>query len=1505
MLNLHAIKKHWRTNSNLFFLFALAFANCNTLKASGTLSIYPTVDSYVSASATSANYGTNTNLMVQYSSELLTYITLGYSGLPANAIITKAELLLWASAVTSSSSVFNFDLVSASWNESTITYTNKPAISGSGRITKSGFVTTGYTSIDITSWMLGWQASTIYNYGIRLSAAASGNSATFYSSEHATTSYRPVLKITYISPADALTWTNITGGFAASGNAFSGGSNGGTANSINILEANVDGAVSFALSSGGQSTNTIQLGLSDVTNPSVIKYGLGITYNTSTTKYSVQPYVGTTNVGSAITNVSNLTVCGILREGNNIFFKVGSSLVSYPGNAADGALRLIVRANMNTGYGIYISPAYSSFDPYYENLALSSSYTPALSDKNYIRTVTRLDKTTPFPTTGARNIKQFNDDVQYFDGLGRPIETVSVAASPTGKDIVSQLGYDEVGRQNKSYLPFTQSANNGAYIDGTTALVSFYTNGVANGVPVETNADYLNNQTVFEASPLNRVNAQMGPGSQWRTNTKMVNTIYLTNAGGSSTETIFGNVYKFSITEATNATLRKTGCYAAGTLYVTMTIDEDSHVIVEYKDIEGRVVMKEAKETSGVVTGLRTYYIYDDFGLLRYVIPPAAINSIATGTTAATYAYDVAWVKEYCYLYEYDAKHRMIVKRLPGAEPVYMVYDARDRLVLTQDGVQRASNVWAFTKYDVLNRPVITGYITCSIAVTTLRTSFGNELSRLYETPSPANAYLYSLNNSYPASPAFPNITTGDIFTITYYDSYPSVVTGLGYTQLATDFDATISSNTIGRVTVTKVRTLTANTSFAPTNTFTTTQVFYDKYGRVIGTSALDYNNLTTFTNTKYDFTGNVLKTQKQVKNGAAELVAVTQRMTYDHRNRLLDTYHKIGTNSEILLSQNLYNELGQLKEKRTGLPTLYKPYLQYTDYSYNIRGWLTGINSSALNEGDGDLFGMDLLYNTTNSQLANVNYYNGNISGIVWKMNTLEKKGYSFGYDGYNRLLSATYKQGSTLATYNGFSENMTYDANGNIATLNRFQLGTQIDGLTYHYMNSEKSNRLLYVDDSKTSAGFYAANTANTTDYTYDLNGNMNADYNKKLNIVYNYLNLPAKITTSVNATDKVEYLYDALGTKLAKKPNADATAAEYYMGDVVLKGSAFGVEYVITPEGKANNASGAYTYEYHLKDHLGNTRVAYIAGTNGAAEVKQQADYYPFGMMISNTAEAYAANDNDYLYNGKERQDNLLGGVNLDLYDYGARMYDPQLGRWHNVDPLAELSRRWSPYSYCYNNPIRFIDPDGMLPDIPRLYDDPGSNDPLDDPNYHPIDPSNRRLFPGFKPPINRNKWRKDDPDFDPQDDPFNGGGQMPIIAEGDGGEGDPPDSKGNKGNEKSDGNEVSFKELGLSEDDWNWLTPQDKSILISEYKSCTSGLFSHDKEASEELIGILQKHAKEWVKTEKNFARKELGRKLVTELWLGTYWFFQRSMPSFLFIDSQNLNPNKQQYDPGPQ
>ena len=137
----------------------------------------------------------------------------------------------------------------------------------------------------------------------------------------------------------------------------------------------------------------------------------------------------------------------------------------------------------------------------------------------------------------------------------------------------------------------------------------------------------------------------------------------------------------------------------------------------------------------------------------------------------------------------------------------------------------------------------------------------------------------------------------------------------------------------------------------------------------------------------------------------------------------------------------------------------------------------------------------------------------------------------------------------------------------------------------------------------------------------------------------------------------------------------------------------------------------------YVFNYTDHLGNVRVSY-AQENGALKILEENSYYPFGLKhtrnnvnskmfveTNGTTSLQTIGEltpyttyfkNNYKYNGKELQDEL----GLNMYDYGARLYDPAVARWFAYDPKAEVNQNWTPYRYAFNNPLRFIDPDGML-------------------------------------------------------------------------------------------------------------------------------------------------------------------------------------------------------------
>ncbi|GAA5097583.1 hypothetical protein GCM10023210_32770 [Chryseobacterium ginsengisoli] len=449
----------------------------------------------------------------------------------------------------------------------------------------------------------------------------------------------------------------------------------------------------------------------------------------------------------------------------------------------------------------------------------------------------------------------------------------------------------------------------------------------------------------------------------------------------------------------------------------------------------------------------------------------------------------------------------------------------------------------------------------------------------------------------------------------------------------------------------------------------------------------------------------------------------ITETFEYDNQNRLLVHKHKVDNNTEEILVQNTYNDILQLSNKKVGGIDTSTP-LQSIDYSYNIRGWMTKINDPA-NLG-GKLFGYKIKYNevegqeTPNMDFTNLKVkpkYNGNIAEVDWRTGTVTGdylRRYGYVYDSVNRL-SAGFYQKDTNPSAKEYFEKMDYDVNGNITYLKRSgaaegTTATNIDDLAYIY----SGNRLTSVTDSSTDYRGYPDTSGNNI--PYDINGNMTSQKDKGILLIdYNFLNLPNYLkfnsglsTRTGMINENTNYLYRADGSKLRKTFNyapynplgtitqLSTKVTEYldgfqYEGSGKKGTSIVALKFVPTAEGYYNFENNKYIYNY--TDHLGNVRLSYFK--NGtSAEVIEENNYYPFGMKHEGYNPTAGNPAYTYSYNGKELQ------TESGMYDYGARFYMSDIGRWGVVDPLAEKMRRWNPYNYAYNNPIRFIDPDGMF-------------------------------------------------------------------------------------------------------------------------------------------------------------------------------------------------------------
>ncbi len=369
------------------------------------------------------------------------------------------------------------------------------------------------------------------------------------------------------------------------------------------------------------------------------------------------------------------------------------------------------------------------------------------------------------------------------------------------------------------------------------------------------------------------------------------------------------------------------------------------------------------------------------------------------------------------------------------------------------------------------------------------------------------------------------------------------------------------------------------------------------------------------------------------------------------------------------------------------------------------------------------DVFGLALKYHHEPRVTSAPIRRSGEITEAVWQSGGRRAQAYGYTYDNVGRLTGAGFvdHQASGWSASSRYNTGYSYDADGNltyvvrIGPLTPYNPGAAapsygfIDHGAYGYTTINTGKRLTYVSDNTGNPAGRNGSGA----MTYSGAGELLSDQARGITVAYDLFSMPRTITTTQG---RLELTYDALGRKWRQRAYSTSGALqseEATYGAVEYRGATpYAVRHA---HGRARfdnpTSRNTWTYEFVLRDHLGSSRVVlrdrYFDSRDGQytvggdpgdppvyeAVVKQVDDYYPFGLRIDDQASA-RGQDYEFTYTGKEE----VTEIGLQWHDYGARWYDPAVGRWSAVDPLAASYASNSPYAYVANNPISSIDPDG---------------------------------------------------------------------------------------------------------------------------------------------------------------------------------------------------------------
>ncbi|HRF18324.1 MAG TPA: DUF6443 domain-containing protein, partial [Chitinophagaceae bacterium] len=674
-----------------------------------------------------------------------------------------------------------------------------------------------------------------------------------------------------------------------------------------------------------------------------------------------------------------------------------------------------------------------------------------------------LAPTIPIQDSAAVNItlpaEHLAVSTTYQDSYGRAIQSVTRQQSPDKKDLVSAATFDAFGRPVVQYMPFV--AVSGNRDDGGFKQNAFEQDSIfyRQLFPHE-KVIYAEKQ--YDESPLNIPVRELAPGNSWGGSGRGVEYFFRANDHEDS-------VRRWTIAiNNENDVPQSTGYYQPGILQVTSVKDESRNWVMKYTDDQGRTVMTKTLLRNRIKYGAKgwlvTYYVYDEMGLLRAVIPPKASELLCSSAANWNVNY-LNTFENLCFAYFYDDWGRAIMKRIPGKGKTYIAYDLLGRVVMTQDAKLRTTQQWAFVKYDNMSRPVKSGLITSSLTKDQIisQASASNDYPSLSGDFTVTSETFYD-NYDWISAQSAPFASTIDSSDVTSERFITTYNTSPDYAQPVRS-----SKRIRGMATGTKTRILHSNTFLFAVN-------YYDRNGRSVQTQQTNITGGKDVSTVQYAYSGLVLRThlrhQKQ-GNNSKEYSNLT-KYEYDHAGRLMKLTKNFNSLGDKVITTNSYNELGMLTQKKLG------DEMEKQEFDFNIRGWITGINKDFVTSSSAPLpgtigaryFGEMISYDSGYARAL----YNGNISGIRWKaVGDRIARSYGFRYDNAGRLMYADFSQqneGSTAWTKDKVDytvSGLDYDANGNILSMSQraLKIGASaiVDSLRYEYFSN--SNLLRKVTD------------------------------------------------------------------------------------------------------------------------------------------------------------------------------------------------------------------------------------------------------------------------------------------------------------------------------------------------------------------------------------------------------------------------------------------------------